>query len=335
MGLPFFEPIPDGVYQVDYSSWDFAQEIIHKLAGDGPFFVKRTDPEITLEATEEKVTGQIDDAFVDYMPTIKDFYGESFDLNSYLVTSYEIQDEEGDIVDDGEVELEQDGSFELSTGDLDPGEYTVQVSASDIALNSSAVEANIEIEEVEPLELTLSQTPTDETTDEVTIKVDVNKDNVTTLKWLAGERDAEDFADEGENIEIDTPLFTVTENGPYTVYAEDEDGLVALQTITVSNIKEEDDEKEDPDNDDKGEGDNGEHETDDPETDDPDTDDPDGEDNDDDKLTPTDDSNKGNGILPKTATAWYNYLLIGSILLVAGGLILLARRFENYLFFRN
>src|SRR5690625_4165069 len=238
MGLPFFEPIPDGVYQVDYSSWDFAQEIIHKLAGDGPFFVKRTDPEISIEVSEEKVIGEIDDAFVDYMPTIESFYEKEFDLNSYLITTYEVQDEAGEIADEGDITLEQDGTFDLPVDDLASGEYTVSITATDIALNESTEEINIEIEEPEPLELALIQTPTDETEGEVTIKVDVNKDNVTTLKWLPGERSAEDFADEGEDIDIDNPQFTVTENGTYTVYAEDEDEQVAVQTITVSNIKE-------------------------------------------------------------------------------------------------
>src|SRR5690625_4137699 len=172
------------------------------------------------------------------MPMIESFYEKEFDLNSYLITTYEVQDEAGEIADEGDITLEQDGTFDLPVDDLASGEYTVSITATDIALNESTEEINIEIEEPEPLELALIQTPTDETEGEVTIKVDVNKDNVTTLKWLPGERSVEDFADEGEDIDIDNPQFTVTENGTYTVYAEDEDEQVAVQTITVSNIKE-------------------------------------------------------------------------------------------------
>src|SRR5690625_6906004 len=90
----------------------------------------------------------------------------------------------------------------------------------------------------EPLEMTLTLTPTYETEGEVTIKVDVNKDNVKTLKWLPGERSAEDFADEGEDIDIDNPQFTVTENGTYIVYEEDVEEQVVVQMIHVSTIKE-------------------------------------------------------------------------------------------------
>src|SRR5690625_5020434 len=171
------------------------------------------------------------------MPMIESFYEKEFDLNSYLITTYEVQDEAGEIADEGDITLEQDGTFDLPVDDLASGEYTVSITATDIALNESTEEINIEIEEPEPLELALIQTPTDETEGEVTIKVDVNKDNVTTLKWLPGERSVEDFADEGEDIDIDNPQFTVTENGTYTVYAEDEDEQVVVQTIPVSNIK--------------------------------------------------------------------------------------------------
>src|SRR5690625_4345131 len=157
---------------------------------------------------------------------------------SYIIKTYEVSDVAGEIADEGDIPLEQDGSFDLPVDDLASGEYTVSITATDIALNESTEEINIEIEEPEPLELALTLTQTNETEVEVTIKVDVNKDNVTTLKWLPGGRSAEDFADEGEDIDIDNPQFTVTENGTYTVYAEDEDEQVAVQTITVSNIKE-------------------------------------------------------------------------------------------------
>ena len=64
--VPQYEEIPDGVYTVDYSSWDLENLEIHYLDFDGPLFIKRTAPEVNFNEFDEPVT----EANVDVTGTI-------------------------------------------------------------------------------------------------------------------------------------------------------------------------------------------------------------------------------------------------------------------------
>lgn len=68
----------------------------------------------------------------------------------------------------------------------------------------------------------------------VTAEFDGTGSVVTATKWAAGERTADFFAAGGNTFTGNS--FTVTSNGSYTLYAEDEAGNQAVKVITVGNI---------------------------------------------------------------------------------------------------
>lgn len=171
--------------------------------------------------------------------------------------------------------------------------------------------------EPEPYNLFLDASPTEETSDPVTITVDSDSESdLVSVKWLEGERTEEDFADEGHEIDLETLAFEVEENGVYTVFSVNEEGVTAIEQITIDNIVDPDDGDDGDNGEDPGDGDDGDN------GDTPG--DGDGGDNGD---TPGDGNDNDDGKdLPKTATNMYNILFVGLILLVFGGIIIQAHR---------
>ena len=81
------------------------------------------------------------------------------------------------------------------------------------------------------LTLEITAAPTEPTTGPVTIKVNTNAENVLTMKWFKSEND--------NGTDIVNNEFQVTENGTYTVYVLDGFEQEVVQTITIENIKKE------------------------------------------------------------------------------------------------
>src|SRR5699024_4676973 len=143
-----------------------------------------------------------------------------------------------------------------------------------------------------------------------------SESDLVSVKWLEGERTEEDFADEGHEIDLETLAFEVEENGVYTVFSVNEEGVTAIEQITIDNIVDPDDGDDGDNGEDPGDGDDGDN------GDTPG--DGDGGDNGD---TPGDGHDDDDGKdLPKTATNMYNILFVGIILLVFGGIIIQAHR---------
>src|SRR5699024_7706158 len=89
----------------------------------------------------------------------------------------------------------------------------------------------------EDFEVDLAPDTTEATEGPVTITVATTSDSdITSLKWLEGNRSMEDFDGTGNEIDLTTKSFTVGENGMYTIYALNAEGVAALSTITISNI---------------------------------------------------------------------------------------------------
>lgn len=203
------------------------------------------------------------------------------------------------------------------------GAYTVYAKNE---VGAEAIEVIYVDNIVLPMTVTLSLDSIEETEDGVTIRVDVDSEvELAELKWLQGEKTAEAFAEAGNDIDLETMSFYVTENGTYTVYVKNIYGMEAVQTIEVTNIVEGKDPDDIGDPDDKQDPDPADKQ--------------DPTDKDDKKGTKDDKDGKGKskkkGIdvnlekdqtkdtekLPKTATANYNYLVLGFILFIAGSLI--------------
>ncbi|MED1562765.1 hypothetical protein AJ85_02095 [Alkalihalobacillus alcalophilus ATCC 27647 = CGMCC 1.3604] len=222
-------------------------------------------------------------------------------------------------------------SFEVSEN----GTYTVYVK------NSADVEAvqvievdNITEPAVEP-ELTLIPSTVEPTEGPITVTVETDAD-VEALKWLSGELTVSDFAEAGQDIDLETKAFQVTENGTYTVYLKDALGFEVVQSITINNIKEveEDPVTEDPDKEDPVKEDPSKEDPDkeDPVKEDPKTESPtkeapkDKDSNVKDKETGKDVSGSGSDKkLPDTATNTYNLIALGVTLLLIGALAMSVR----------
>lgn len=174
-----------------------------------------------------------------------------------------------------------------------------------VAINSSGTSEKSQIigttnlPEPQPkeFEIHISLNPTEKTEGPVTIKISTTSEaDISSLKWLAGNKTEGDFINAGNEIDLETMAFTVEKNGKYTIYALNAEGVVALSTITISNITEYSDRAEK----DTGSGEGT-------------------------------DSNEKDQTLPSTATNIFNLLLIGGTIMLAVGFtfILFRRRIVN------
>ena len=239
--------IPDGVYTVDFNSWDIANQNITLLADDGPLFVKTAAPEIDFDSVDEAidgnefvVTGSIDDKFIDFKRTVERIFGLPYDVNEKLSAEYELTDEDGHVLESNDVILEQDGTFKVQLTSLTSGKNTLALTVTDIVANSTQQQLELDVTE-EAKEIMISLTPsTNEPTEEpVTISVDTDSEaELVAMKWLQGDKTAEDFAESGNTIDLNTKAFDVEENGTYTVYVKNSEGVEAVESITIENITE-------------------------------------------------------------------------------------------------
>lgn len=234
------EDMPDGVYSIDFNALDM--EVGDVVTMDfAPLIVKTSEPSFDLDAvdttdgTEHTVTGTIDDKFIDF----KELYEEAFededdyDVNEYISAEYELLADD-DVVDDGEIALDDDGSFETDLSGLESDvTYTFSIDTEDAVgiTGESETEFTVPTADVE-----LTPSTTDYTVDPVTIDVDADDETTfTELKWLTGDKSAGEVAEEGTEI-LDDQSFDVSENGTYTVYAKDENDLEGTESIEITNI---------------------------------------------------------------------------------------------------
>ncbi len=133
-----------------------------------------------------------------------------------------------------EISLEQ-LSFEVAAN----GTYTVYAkNAAGVEAVQTIVVDNI-IKPVKPITVELTPSTTEPTEGPVSITVATDSESeLVAMKWLQGEKTAEDFVTGGADIDAETKSFNVVENDTYTVYVKNLDGAEAVQTITVENITE-------------------------------------------------------------------------------------------------
>ncbi|MFJ5714308.1 SGNH/GDSL hydrolase family protein [Neobacillus sp. NPDC093127] len=192
------------------------------------------------------------------------------------------------------------------------GKYTVYVLNGQGIEKVSVIEINNIVEAPKDFDIELTPSTTVPTTEPVTITVSTTATEVTQMRWLAGDKVHEDFYD-GAGTDINDNQFQVTENGKYTVFVRDGQGLRKVKVIEITNITAE--KPEDPTTPDPGDG-----------GDDPT---PPGDNGGDNPTPPGDNggddgsgsspgpTDKG-GKLPVTATPIYNYMAVGIALILAG-----------------
>src|SRR5690606_16767484 len=86
----------------------------------------------------------------------------------------------------------------------------------------------------------LLSSPTSPTNGDVIVAITVTAGDtdleISSLRWASGERDTEYFASADAGVEVSASNeFTASANGIYTVYARDNAGNEAVETITVAN----------------------------------------------------------------------------------------------------
>ncbi|HEY2422199.1 MAG TPA: GDSL-type esterase/lipase family protein [Neobacillus sp.] len=168
---------------------------------------------------------------------------------------------------------------------------------------------------LEPLTLDVTPSSSVPTKGPVSINVATNAQDIAKLQWLPGERTENDFYVNQGGTDITDNKFEVTENGKYTVYIMDRLERSVLKVIEINNITK----------DTTNPGDDGNNNP---------TPTPGDTGNDKPAPTPAPSTNTGGtgNPLPDTATAMFNYLAIGLILVLAGAATMKigqSRRREN------
>jgi|GEM_PF-1071563 len=122
-----------------------------------------------------------------------------------------------------------DGTFTVEEND------TYTVIATDHAGNETTQQVTVANIDREAPTLTLTPRTTEPTNADITVTVTaVDNVGIGKLLWAEGEQDAAYF--DGGNGSAFEETFMVTENGTYTVYAEDTAGNPVLEKITINNI---------------------------------------------------------------------------------------------------
>ncbi|MFD2330935.1 S-layer homology domain-containing protein [Cohnella sp. GCM10020058] len=133
------------------------------------------------------------------------------------------------------------GTAELNLSNLSVGPHSIVAyyeGDGNYASGASAVLTHTVVMPASPA-IALTPSTTGDTFDPVTVSADVQIDGagngLNSLKWLAGDRVATDFASAGADIKT-TRSFNAAANGTYTVYAKDDAGNEAVKTIGIANI---------------------------------------------------------------------------------------------------
>src|SRR5699024_4840596 len=178
----------------------------------------------------------------------ENIFGVDYDVNENLAVAFTLTDNNDEEVAEGDVTLDDEGDFEVPLEDLTDGEYTLTLSVEDIAQNTAeeSVIINVTGEEPEvPEEIgnTLTPSTTEPTEGPVTVTVEADSESdLVAAKWLEGDLSEEDFAEAGNDIDLEDMTFDIEENGTYTVYVKNDNDVEAVETITVDNITEEEEE---------------------------------------------------------------------------------------------
>ncbi|WP_050995768.1 S8 family serine peptidase, partial [Paenisporosarcina sp. TG20] len=196
--------IPDGLYTIDFTGQTVSGDPPYVGGYVGPVVVKTTDPVITSETVlvTDKASfefdGQVTDKYIDYNTELNN-YDLGYDLNSKLEASFELTGPDDNVLQNGPITLNQDGSFNLDIPSTLRGNNTLTVTVNDVAGNSGSTEFVIVNEEedvpdvvtlsVDPsnLDLKVGQTDQLEVTSTVT-KPDGSKtdENVTEVATYSG-----------------------------------------------------------------------------------------------------------------------------------------------------
>ncbi|CAG9621166.1 S8 family serine peptidase [Sutcliffiella rhizosphaerae] len=130
------QKVPDGVYTIDITT-------AQAFSWTGPFYVKTTAPTIVTEdiytanGADYKLSGSIQDSYINFKSTVEEVFGEDYDINSKLTVQYELVNSSGETVGSFPVNLAQDGTFETEISGLTLGDNTVKLTVVDAAQNSA------------------------------------------------------------------------------------------------------------------------------------------------------------------------------------------------------
>ncbi|MDQ0231804.1 LPXTG cell wall anchor domain-containing protein [Metabacillus malikii] len=261
-GDPFLPSLHESIYTIQLGA--SSDEVSYDDTVDvGPLFVKKSPSKIevnqvdeTIEQSTYEITGKIVDKFVEWGPSVKQIYGINYDVNDYLYVPYELTSHMDNETTNTELaKLNQDGTFTIPLKNLQTGDYTLTINARDKGAGSNTVEqvhftvdndsGPSEPEEPKEFNVILTPSTTEATDGSVSISVATDSDaNIVALKWLAGNKTVEEFANEGNEIDLNTNAFSVEKNGTYTIYALNADGVSAVTVITIENINEPNDPSE-------------------------------------------------------------------------------------------
>jgi minor extracellular serine protease Vpr len=135
--------VPEGVYTVDITTLNAFNTAVVASGWTGPLYIKYSAPQIltvdgdTTNSATYELSGQIDDKYIDFAPTVRNVFGLDYDVNEKLTVSYEITNSYGEEVGAYPLTINQDGTFNVSLEGLALGDNRVKLIVEDEAQNSA------------------------------------------------------------------------------------------------------------------------------------------------------------------------------------------------------
>ncbi|CEG28478.1 S8 family serine peptidase [Bacillus sp. B-jedd] len=140
---------PDGVYTLDLTTYNLLGTALVTANWLGPVFVKSTLSKIMVEdsynfsGSNYTLKGSLDDSYVKFGPVVEEVFGETYDVNDYLKTKYELYNSNGDLTGSGPVSLLQNGGFDLDLSGLELGDNKLKIIVDDAAQNHAEKEITL------------------------------------------------------------------------------------------------------------------------------------------------------------------------------------------------
>ncbi|NUU74504.1 S8 family serine peptidase [Paenibacillus xylanilyticus] len=129
--------IPDGLYTVDITSRGTDGKTYRE--DTPPFLVKTEAPVVKVPETleiqqmgKDSLMGTVEDLYITVAPALKSGWDYDLDVTKSLKSGYTVKDSTDKKIKEGSFEVESDGSFRISLGELPAGKYSVEFAIEDL-----------------------------------------------------------------------------------------------------------------------------------------------------------------------------------------------------------
>ena len=132
--------IPDGMYTLNFTGFHESNPTEYSQAWTGPLVVKKTAATITTTSSlvtktnDMEFKGKIVDKYLDYNE-VWDLKGPNYGLNYLFKSYYKLESPTGELINEGGITFEENGTFVINLATTVPGNNKLEVYIRDIAGN--------------------------------------------------------------------------------------------------------------------------------------------------------------------------------------------------------